>query len=64
MSTVRAAIVARARAEGRRAGRMHRMHGTVPVPPASITDGSLLMRQVASEWYRGLDEGLKAQKTA
>lgn len=64
MSTSRPAVLKRARTEGRRAGLKHRLHGTIPVPPGSITDGSLFVRQVSSEWYRGLAEGLKARKSA
>lgn len=62
MTVSRAAILARARKEGRRAGLKHRLRGTIPVPPASTTDGSLLMRQVASEWHRGVAEGRRGAR--
>jgi hypothetical protein len=57
MTVDRKLVLADSRAAGRVAGHLHVTRGIRPVPPASIEDGSLLMRQCASEWYAGLAEG-------
>lgn len=53
-------LMVQARAAGRLAGEANRGHGTLPVPPASVTAGSLLSRRAAVQWYRGLAEGREA----
>ena len=53
----RAEVLAAARAEGLRAGRAYRADGTAPEPPGDFTDGPLLLRQAASAWHRGFEDG-------
>lgn len=57
MTVDRKLVLADSRKAGRVAGHLHVTRGDPPVPPASIEDGSLLMRQCATEWYAGLAEG-------
>lgn len=52
-----AEMLAAAREQGRRAGRAYRADGTRPEPPGDFTDGPLLLRQAASEWHRGFEDG-------
>jgi len=57
MTADRVQALADSHQAGRVAGHMHQTHGVPPVPPASISDGSLLMRKCATQWYAGLAEG-------
>lgn len=53
----RAQVLDAARAAGRAAGRAYRDHGTIPKPPGSLTTGGLIVRQYATAWHHGFDEG-------
>jgi HK97 family phage prohead protease len=57
MTVDHAQALADSREAGRAAGRLHQASGVLPVPPASISDGSLLMRKCATQWHAGLAEG-------
>lgn len=60
----RAAVLAEARRAGRAAGQDYRDHGVIPRPPGSLTEGGLIVRQYATAWHHGFDEGKATDLTA